>query len=56
MGEEFLGHLAALAAKLDFLASDPEARFTAAYRWVLAVGGTQGVVVGRRLRAGCLHA
>ena len=33
MGEEFLGHLAALAGKLDFLATDPEARFTAAYRW-----------------------
>lgn len=32
MGDAFLGHLEALARKLDYVAGDETARFSAAYR------------------------
>jgi hypothetical protein len=33
MGDEFVEHLQALAGKLEYVARDDTARFSAAYRW-----------------------
>ena len=52
MGDAFVAHLQQLAAKLDYVARDDTARFSAAYRCVgervvVVWCGTGWVVVGR---------
>ena len=48
MGDEFVEHLEALAGKLEYVARDDTARFSAAYRrgWWCGGGGVGGVCVG----------
>lgn len=53
MGDEFVAHLEALAAKLQYVGQDDTARFSAAYRWVLP--GQTGCARRLKAPASCLH-